>query len=179
MQYWKRIQVDKTDIIIKKSLEFLKSKSNFFDKKTYRGPFINLTHLNFLEYVPEIQESFFKLGLFCEDANIYLMWKNNDSIPHKDYTDSIARINIPLLNCEGTWTTFYENVQSKRLMLPTGAPFYATTNRDYVEVDRVETNQPTIVRISEGHNVIMDENRSPRIMLTLSFNPDPGLLLDD
>jgi hypothetical protein len=179
MQYWKRIKIKNFEIIQKKTLEFIQRQDDILDKSKYRGPFINLQHLGYFREVPEVSEAFYSHGLAIEDANIYLMYKNSDSMPHKDYTDSIARVNIPILNCEGTWTTFYENVQSKRLVLPTGAPFYATTNRDYVEVDRVETNQPTIVRISEGHNVIMDETRSPRIMLTLSFNPDAGLLLED
>jgi hypothetical protein len=179
MQYWKRIPIDNADVIISKTLEFIKRQQNILDKSQYRGPFINLQHLGYFKEVPEVTTAFHRYGLVLEDANIYLMYSNRDSMPHKDYTDSIARVNIPILNCEKTWTTFYKNVQAKRLVLPTGAPFYATTNRDYVEVDRVETNQPTIIRISEGHNVIMDDTRSPRIMLTLTFNPDVGLLLDD
>jgi hypothetical protein len=107
------------------------------------------------------------------------MWDNKDCLPHKDYTDSIARVNFPILNCEGTRTVFYDNLKSKRLILPTGAPFYMTMNKDYVEVDSVEVTQATIVRISEGHSVIMNEEKFPRITLTLSFTPDIGLLLDD
>jgi hypothetical protein len=107
------------------------------------------------------------------------MWNNKDSVVHKDYTDSIGRINIPLLNCNGTYTMFYENVKSKRLILPTGAPFYMTTNKDYIEADRVEINEPTIIKVCDAHNVIMNEHSAPRITLTLACTPDAGLLLED
>ncbi len=64
-------------------------------------------------------------------------------------------------------------------MLPTGAPFYMTYNKDYVEADRMPFEFPAIVRISEGHDIFMDETKAPRITLTISTTPDAGLLLDD
>ncbi len=179
MQYWKYIDIEYTDIIIKKTYEFIQNCTDHLDKSKYKGPFINLPHMQFIEYVPEINLAFKPYGLFFEDANIFLMWDNRDCVPHKDYTDSIARVNLPILNCEGTKTIFYKNLKSKRLILPTGAPFYMTMNSDYEKVTEVEMTRPTIVRISEGHTVIMNESKFPRITLTLSFTPDVGLLLDN
>lgn len=179
MQYWKHIDIDHYDTIVSKTLDFIKTKTVHMDRKKYRGPFINLPHYDFIKHVPEVNLAFKKYGLFFEDANIFLMWDNRDCVPHKDYTDSIARVNLPILNCEGTKTLFYENLKSKRLILPTGAPFYMTMNKDFRQVDEVEMTQATIVRISEGHSVIMNESNFPRITLTLSFTPDVGLLLDD
>jgi hypothetical protein len=179
MSYWKRIELKNIDVIIEKSLEFLKIHTPYMMKESFKGAFISLAPYQFLQKIPEITESLQEHGLFVEDANIYVMWNNKDSVVHKDYTDSIGRINIPLLNCEGTYTTFYENVHSRRLVLPTSAPFYMTTNKDYIEVDRVEIIQPTIIKVCDGHNVIMDETRVPRITLTLTCTPDAGLLLDD
>jgi hypothetical protein len=179
MQYWKHINIDYYDIIVSKTYEFIKCKTDHLDKSKYKGPFINLPHHQFIEYIPEINLAFKPYGLFFEDANIFLMWDNKDCIPHKDYTDSIARINLPILNCEGTKTLFFDNLKSKRLILPTGAPFYMTVNKDYKQVDEVEITQATICRISEGHTVIMNQSNFPRITLTMSFTPDAGLLLDD
>lgn len=179
MQYWKRLNIEYEDVIKSKTLDFITHHTEHMDKKKYRGPFITLPTQPYIDFVPEIHLAFNPLGLYFEDANIFLMWNNKDCMPHKDYTDSIARVNLPILNCENTQTVFYKNLKSKRMMLPTGAPFYITMNKDYEEVTRMETNQATIVRISEGHSVIMNETKFPRITLTLSFNPDPGLLLDD
>ncbi len=179
MKYWKHIDIDYYDTIVEKTLDFIKTKTVHMDKSKYKGPFINLPHYQFIKHVPEVNLAFRKYGLFFEDANIFLMWDNKDCVPHKDYTDSIARVNLPILNCQGTKTVFYDNLKSKRLILPTGAPFYMTMNKDYVKVDEVEMTQATIVRISEGHSVIMNESNFPRITLTLSFTPDAGFLLDD
>ena len=113
MSYWKRIELKNIDIIKEKSLEFLKMHTPYMMKESFKGAFISLAPYRFLQKTPEIAESLEEHGLFPEDANIYVMWNNKDSVVHKDYTDSIGRINIPLLNCEGTYTTFYENVHSR------------------------------------------------------------------
>lgn len=178
-QFWKRIPLDNLEIIQQKTLDWLRTESDYLDRSKYRGPFVPLKKHRFLEVIPEIAQSFRKLDLFPDDASVYITYKNKDSVPHKDYTDSIGRVNIPILNCEGTFTTFYDNVKAVRLVLPTGAPFYMTSNSDYYEVDRMPFEFPAIVRISEGHNILMNEERAPRITLTVSTTPDAGLLLDN
>lgn len=177
--FWKRIELENLEVIRKKTLDFLHKETNHLDRSSFKGPFVNLKQYRFLERIPEIGDSFRKLGLFPDDASIYVTYLNRDSVPHKDYTDSIGRVNIPILNYEGSFTTFYANVKAQRLVLPTGAPFYMTSNKDYYEVDRMPFDFPAIVRISEGHNIIMDETRAPRVTLTISTTPDAGLLLDD
>lgn len=177
--YWKKIELDNLELIREKTLNFLKIETDHLERAKFKGPFINLKKYKFLEQIPEIGVAFRKLGLFPDDASIYVTYQNKDSFPHKDYTDSIARVNIPILNYEGSFTTFYANVKAQRLVLPTGAPFYMTSNNDYYEVDRMPFEFPAIVRISEGHNIVMDETKTPRVTLTISTTPDAGLLLDD
>jgi hypothetical protein len=181
MQYWKRIEVDNWELIVQRTIDYIKKHTTLLDRSTYKGPFNSFNTAHYLAEVPEIVDSFKKYGLHYETANVYVMWSNDHSFPHKDYTDSIARINLPILNCEGSSTVFYKDIQGKRMMLPTGAPFYLTMDRKNVEqVDSVEINQPTIIRVCEGHDVIMPENSPvPRITLTVSTAPDCGLLLDD
>ena len=179
MQFWKHIEAEYYNEIVSKTYNYIKYETDYLDKSKFKGPFINLPHQKFIEYVPEINLAFESYGLFFENADIFLMWSNNDCAPRKDYTDSIARINFPILNCEGTKTLFYNNLKIKSLILPTGAPFYMTMNKDCVHVDEVEEVCATIVRISEGYNIVMKEDNFPRITLMLSFNPDVGLLLDD
>jgi hypothetical protein len=179
MEYWKQIELSNIETIIAKTKEYIETKTTHLDKKTFRGPFNALDNHTFKNFMPELIASLREHGLFYEDANVYVMWNNQDALPHKDYTGAIGRLNIPILNCEGTYTTFYENLKTRRLMLPTGNPYYLTTNKDYVEASRVEMLKPAICRISEGHSVIMDEERRPRIMLTISTIPDAGLLLNN
>jgi len=179
MQYWKHININNLETIISKTKQFIELQTKHLDKSTFTGPFNALSTAEFKNYMPELLAALKEHGLYYEDANLYVMWNNQDALPHKDYTGAIARLNIPILNCEGTWTTFYENLKSRRLMLPNGNPYYMTVNKDYTEVTRVEMIKPAICRISEGHSVLMDEERCPRIMLTVSTIPDVGLLLDD
>ena len=117
MQYWKKLNIEHEDTIKSKTLDFIKYHTEHMDRKKYKGPFITLPTQPFIDFVPEIHLAFNPYGLYFEDANIFLMWDNKDCVPHKDYTDSIARVNLPILNCEGTQTVFYKNLKSKRMML--------------------------------------------------------------
>lgn len=177
MKYWKRITIDYEEEIRKKSLELITKHSNVLDQSQFKGSFIPMPP-EFIKFNTAINRAFEPYGRECVKAGIYLMWNNLDAIPHIDDQEAIARVNIPLLNCEGTSTIFYDNVQTKTLLLPTGAPYHAVTNTDYREVDRVEINSPTIIRISEPHSIVMNEARSPRLTLTLTLTPDISDLLD-
>jgi hypothetical protein len=181
MQYWKRIEMQNWEVIAAKTLDYIKEYTKLLDRTSYKGPFNSFNTLHYLEKVPEIQDACKKYGLHYETANVYVMWSNEHSFPHKDYTDSIARINLPILNCAGSSTVFYKGLKGRRMVLSTGSPFYLTVDRKNIEqVDVVEIDQPTIIRVSEGHDVILPENPIlPRISLTISTAPDVGLLLDD
>jgi len=177
MKYWKRIKIDYEEEIRKKSLELITKHSNILDRSQFKGSFINMPP-EFVKFNTAIDHALEPYGRVCVKAGIYLMWNNLDAIPHIDDQEAVARVNIPLLNCEGTSTIFYDNVQTKTLLLPTGASYHAVVNTDYHEVDRVEINSPTILRISAPHSIVMNEARAPRLTLTLTLTPDISDLLD-
>lgn len=179
MKYWKYIELDNWELIRDKTITYLRDHTLHLLKEHYRGPFIHLNAIEYVQHVPEVLDSGKRWGLTWEMASIFVMFDNKDCVPHKDYTDTIGRINIPLLNCRGSTTYFYDNLTAKRLMLPTGAPFYATVNKDYRIVDSVEIDRPTAIKVGEGHSVKMVEGNFPRVTLTLAYNPDVGLLIDD
>ena len=180
MQYWKRIHLEHFEVIQRKTLELIKSHpSNVLDKRNFRGSFIPIPDTEFMAKVPEINQSFALYGRQCVKSSLYLMWNNSDALPHVDGAESIARVNIPILNCEGTSTVFYENIVTRPLRLPTGVVFEPVINHDYREVTRVEISSPTIIRVREGHSVIMNESQAPRITLTLHVEPDIVDLLED
>ena len=178
MKYWKRIQLEHVEIIQKKTLALMAKHSDIMDRTKFKGSFIPFPD-QYLDHVPEVNQAFAPYGRVCVKAAVYLMWNNRDAMPHVDGEDSIARVNIPLLNCEGTSTVFYENIKTMALKLPTGVVYHPVVNTDYYEVDRVEINSPTILRVTSGHSIIMDEARAPRITLTLMLDPDIHTLLDD
>lgn len=177
MKYWQRIKIEYEKEIRERTLELITKHSNILDRTQFKGSFIPMP-LEFIKFNTAINRAFEPYERECVKAGIYLMWNNLDAIPHIDDQEAIARVNIPLLNCEGTSTIFYDNVQTKTLLLPTGAPYHVVTNTDYCEVDRVEINSPTIIRISVPHSIVMNEARAPRLTLTLTLTPDISDLLD-
>jgi hypothetical protein len=180
MIYYKEIDIIDYDTIVSKSLAFTKQNEKIFNRTLNAS----LYWFNFYEYskaVPEVVESFGKLGLKCIDACVYVMYNPAHTSLHKDHTTRLARINLPLLNCENTYTNFYSNVIFEAWMNPdTRNISYPAVNTDYVLETRVEMKKTTVVRISEAHKVDMPAgNPVPRITLSLQFDKDPVFLLDN
>ena len=91
----------------------------------------------------------------------------------------MARINLPLLNCENTYTRFYKNVITGVSKNPqSGIVSYPVINTDYELADKVELTQATILKVSEAHDVQLNDTPVPRIALTLGFSPNPVFLLN-
>ena len=183
MNYWKRIQLENIDIIKSKILSYVETKTTLLDKRKFRGSFIPINHEELLDNVPELIEAFKPYNLTISFCGFYLMWNNLDAMPHIDFQHedivNNARVNIPVLNCENTFTVFYENAETRLLVLPTGMGYHPVINKDYYEVTRVEIIEPTILKVSSAHSVIMDEKQSPRITLTIGFEAGIDQLLEN
>lgn len=180
MEYHKKIDLTNYDTIVEKTLDFLKTKTHHFDRSTFSGPYIPLDSKAYADHVPEMVASLREYGLYIETVSIYLMWKPGDVKPHIDYTGCKGRVNLPILNCAGTLTKFYDNLITRRMKLGTGATYTINVNpEDPILVDQIEMTQTAIVRVSEGHSVQMDAAHFPRITLTISTIPDAGTLLED
>jgi hypothetical protein len=178
MEYYKKIDFKNYDAITSKTLSYLETKTHHMDRSKYIGPYIPIDVRGYLEHVPELPEALAEYGLFVETISVYLMWKPGDVKPHIDYTGNKARINLPILNCEGTYTKFYNNLITKRMKLNTGATYTVNKNPHPNCVDQIEMTQAAIVRVSAGHSVEMIAENYPRITLTISTIPDAGTLLD-
>ena len=61
-------------------------QTKHLDKSTFTGPFNALNTSEFKNYIPELLAALKEHGLYYEDANLYVMWNNQDALPHKDYT---------------------------------------------------------------------------------------------
>lgn len=179
MQYYKKIDFKHFDAIQTKTLSFLETKTHHMDKSKFIGPYIPIDVRAYIEHIPEIVEALAEYELTVETISIYMMWKPGDVKPHIDYTGNKARINLPILNCAGTSTKFYDNLITKRMKLNTGATYTVNKNPNPNCVDQIEMTQAAIVRVSAGHSVEMVAENYPRITLTISTIPDAGTLLDD
>ena len=109
----------------------------------------------------------------------------DDSITiHQDNNYSpVARINIPLLNCENTFTNFYtssEDPETNNDFLPdTGTPYIAYRTESCTLVDQIEVTTPVVMNVQSIHNVVTKNINRPRIMLSIQTTPDAEILLKE
>jgi hypothetical protein len=136
----------------------------------------------FKQYCPKLDLGFSRYNLNCTFAVAYIMYNNSHTSIHVDaYSYGEARVNLPILNVTGTFTRFFSGGEFKEVVNPTtGIRAHKLSNlKNFRLEDKVEIDQPTVIRVNEPHDVIMDMKNSPRITLTLGFDKDPVFLLED
>ena len=176
MKYYKKINIQNQEIIIEKIKSFLYQK-NYIELDL--AGFIPLNFSEVIDHCPELINSFLNKKLKITAVSLYKTFNNVTTPVHIDNVKNYykCRINIPILNCEGTHTVFYKATPINLVdQGHSNISLIRCTNE--VEVDRVTIDQPTIIRVDQPHRVIMDEQRSPRIALTVRCDPDPFVLLD-
>jgi hypothetical protein len=180
MNYWKKLKIKDLEIIQNKTLEYMKSNRSKFAPNT---PFQPIDFKEYVEAVPEFLTAFSDYGLTPRSVAVYIMFSNPDGAAHRDYLTDRARINLPIINCENSWTNFYtlKNPDSKPKISinAKGQPYQSYAPDDIVLVDRVQITEPTIIRPLEIHSIEMDETKVPRITLTICTDPMPEFLLVD
>lgn len=179
MKYWTRLKLNNLEIIQKKSLDFIKK---YKDTLAYTS-FNPLDFETFSQEVPELAESLKEHGLTLTKVNTYIMFDNSGGAAHRDFITDSVRINIPVLNCENTWTNFYQlkdpSMKSTVTINPKGQPYRVYNPDDLILVDRVQITEPTAIRPLEIHSIEMDEAKAPRITLTVCTDPVPEFLFNE
>lgn len=180
MIYFKEIDIDNLDIIKTKCLGYIKTQETVYKKlKPASWYVLNVEELT--ANCPELQQSFDKLGLTINYAAAIVMMAEKDIRVHTDNWHQEARINIPLLNCENTFTKFYSNIKTQELHNPsTGMVSKTVINLDEIVYEcGLELRKATILRSNEGHHITLpSSNPVPRISLTIGFVQDPVYLLN-
>jgi hypothetical protein len=130
--------------------------------------------------------------IFLDQLGILDRWKylalitgnRGSTLPiHVDGTDWIHRsygLNIPVLNCEDSFTVFY-NAEFD-------APFFDSTDPrasalsckqdTAIEIDRVESSNPAWVNILIPHRPVIN-HLMPRILASFRFSPELHDILND
>jgi len=180
MIYFKEIDIDNLVIIQEKCLAYIKTQETVYKKlKPASWYILNVEELK--ASCPKLQESFSKINLDINYAAAIVMMEEKDIRVHTDNWHQEARINIPLLNCENTFTKFYSNIKTKELHNPsTGMVSKTVTNLDEIIYEcGLELRKATILRSNEGHHITLPNgNPVPRISLTIGFEQDPVYLLN-
>jgi hypothetical protein len=181
MLYYKPIELENYDLIIKKSLAYVKADEHIFNRSVPNASWYRLDALKFKLACPEIVSAFKKYNIEIVMAAVYIMYHPRHSYIHRDDDISEARINLPLLNCDNTYTNFYEGEGDliRQVNPDTGTGFYSITNKIRF-VDRIEIKQATVIRTSALHSVVLPiSNPVPRITLTLGMDKDPIYFLSE
>jgi hypothetical protein len=184
MQYYKKIEIDYFDEIVFDTLKYLKEQKLDIYNKTIQATYYVLDLNEFKKHCPKLDLGFERYDLICNYAVAFVMHKTSDVKIHIDnykYKNVNARINIPILNTQNTFTRFY-----------TGGIFASVTNpltnitalrltdfNGLKLVDKVEIDKPTVMRVNEPHDILKLNSEIPRITLTLGFDKDPVFLLED
>lgn len=182
MKYYKKIEIDYYEEIVADTLNYLKTQKPDIYNLTSGVTYYVLELDEFKKFCPKLDLGFKRYGMKCKFAASFFMKQNGDTPIHIDnYKGGEARINIPILNTKGTLTRFYTGGEFQEMIHPlTGVKFLKLISTKTIKfADMVETDQPTVIRINEPHDVLMDVKNIPRIVLTLGFDKDPIFFLED
>lgn len=168
-KYWARVYIPGWDA----SVEAINQA--FFHTLSPSVSWNYLPMSRFFEVADKTVSAFAAAGFTIESASIVQI-KGRGLIHVDDVSDIEARINIPLLNCDQSFTTFYETTDKTPVTYQTHVKFYVPDETKCRMVDAVVLSQPTVLRVSEPHRVIC-RTTAPRCSLTLRVSPDPVYLL--
>ena len=176
MLYYKYLEIDNFEIIQQKTLEYLKLNNIFDQQKFHWVQFDDL-----IKFCPELHTAFDRYSIKpCGAAAIVSKTKyldiHIDSVPYK------CRINIPIANCQGSKTLFFEGGEFDVMYTHNGLPYFKlkpSSIPTLKQVAEVEIIKPTVIRVHVPHRVITNLERIPRVTLSIKFDVDPEFLLNN
>ena len=179
LTYYKIIDLENYDTIIKKSLDYVKTIDTAYNRKL-RASWYTLSVRELIIACPELSFALDKHDLKIHMAAVYVMYDPMHSGIHIDNYNAQARLSLPLLNCNNTYTNFYESDGEivKWINPDSGEVSWNPTGQPKL-VDRVEIKQATVIRTKVFHSVdVPIGNPVPRITLTLGLSKDPVYMLE-
>jgi hypothetical protein len=180
LTYYKIIELENYDIIIKKALAYVKTIDIAYNRKLGHASWYDLSTKELTIACPELAVALLKYDLKIVMAAAYVMYDSKHTSIHIDHYSAKARLNLPLLNCDNTYTNFYDSDGEivKWINPDSGVVSYNTTGQPRF-VDRVEMKQATVIRTKVFHTVDLPAgNPVPRITLTLGLSKDPVYMLE-
>ena len=175
MKTYKSTTVDNLQLISRQVLECLDNLSegnSFFIQDTK----------HFRTSCPAIGEYLESIGL-CQRWSFTGIAKLEAQGTLPLHSDGKCRwaLNLPILNCEQSYTIWYDAELKEDVVKPvvidgvvTSASYVKYREETAVEIDRVCSNQPLWVNVQTPHSAINYSDK-PRIILSLRFSPE----LDD
>jgi hypothetical protein len=187
MKYWKIVDGGQYHLYGLKLLKlFYQEKKYFRSVNSFWNEVNSESMEEVYQIVPEFQSV---IDIFGPMRQMALLFIHPDlpSTLHTDHTVDLnfnvqARLNVPVFNCEGSSTAFYElpkEIYDAFFVNDGGTKTWPFEYRTSITpVTQVELIQPTILRTSAPHTVFCGQ-KSPRISLTMSFQEDVVKYLED
>ena len=177
MYIYRYFDIDNLDLIQHQVKEYILHNTDVTEKKIF-WKFLDTESL--LRSVPELSLHFKKFDLrITTAAAIYRQPRSQGGI-HVDTSD-FFRVLVPVLNCQGSRTKFFEFDDSK---FRAGGGVDGDRNLTLIPgqhlnfIDEFELSKPVIFNPKIPHGVYCDPLCSgPRISLTLGFDKDPKNIL--
>ena len=174
---YKPIDIPSLDLI---SSELLNIVPDFIgDIDTLDPDFIYIEKSKVRHRLPHCRE--WLQSLEIEDRWKYVAFitgNNGQSLPiHVDAIDWASRtyaLNVPVLNCAGSFTVFYDAAINENTLYDSVDPrnsAYWCDQSTASEIDRVEANSPCWINISKPHQPVIHHDR-PRILASFRFSPE-------
>lgn len=178
MKYYQKFHIDNLREVQQEVLLFLMEIDHL-----KKAGFVPLNRDLFREECPITSSAFDFLGLKISRPFTVISWLPEHLRVHIDYINPEwpeCRINIPILNCEGTRTEFYSGGNYTENIDKNGKVGYLMLKDDdqLRKEDEVEIDMPTVIRVQVPHRVNTDLKRVPRVCLTCFMNKDPVFMLN-
>lgn len=159
------------------NFEKIKKESQLYFSKWARLPigFTLLDKERFLKNCPELISSAKEAQIGIKNIGAYITYHQSDSKVHIDYINPIwnqCRLNIPILNTEGSLTEFYSGGNFQEVRQENNLTYLESIDESYIKVTEVEMLRPTIIRVQTPHRVNTNTNKVPRICLTIFTDVD-------
>ncbi len=169
-RYIEDLEYNTTRLEVIEYIKIHKGKINSF--------WTNIDFQDFCKFVPSILTVFNPLNLTVKRVAFTAAVK--DIGIHRDKSESVARINLPIINCEHSITKFWKTETEPTLLhLPNGVPYLFLDEKDCTLVDSICLNKPAVLRIAEPHSIHVQIDKIPRISLTVEFHENIEHLLND
>jgi hypothetical protein len=178
-RFFKHIDLPGWEKVAETVLEWTNKNTDFCTNKRYRG-WTSIDTRKMIFEVPELGQLFESAGFKITNISFFLRNDLIPSPPHSHVGDDLARINIPILNCKGTFTKFYKSSAVDNLVdNPQGMPLYQLSSfNEAMEIASCEISVPTVLSVKTLHAVIVPLKAPlPRIMISVKVDPDPIYLL--
>jgi hypothetical protein len=186
MKYFKELDIDESRVenVRNSMINYLRSKYGHELKSIPISTSV-IPFDEYCEYAPEILTLFDEYHIKPKAIILVVAYSSDHVRLHTDYVDpkrAHCRINIPILNCDDTYTEFYSGGVQNTRMMPNG--YYASfivedDDHPVVFKDSIEIKLPTVIRVQEPHRVIINGTPVPRITISLFMDRDPVFLLDE